>query len=119
MLARIQPGASGLLTDRFRARPYQDKAWARNQQMCRVVECGSPLRSRPAVTGPEVRILPSALTNLEENVYTDNRKESIMAEEVFIKVRLYSYGQSGAGSYLYYGSGLIGVTENRNCQSPG
>ena len=31
-----------------------------------------------------------------------------MAEEVFIKVRLYSYGQSGAGSYLYYGSGLIG-----------
>ena len=85
----------------------------------RVVECGSPLRSRPAVTGPEVRILPSALTNLEEKVYTHNRKESIMAEEVFIKVRLYSYGQSGAGSYLYYGSGLIGVTENRNCQSPG
>lgn len=84
-----------------------------------MVECGSPLRSRPAVTGPEVRILPSALTNLEEKVYTDNRKESIMAEEVFIKVRLYSYGQSGAGSYLYYGSGLIGVTENRNCQSPG
>ena len=106
MLARIQPGASGLLTDRFRARPYRDKVWARNQQRCgRVVECGSPLRSRPAVTGPEVRILPSALTNLEENVYTDNRKESIMAEEVFIKVRLYSYGQSGAGSYLYYGSG--------------
>lgn len=110
MLARIQPGASGLLTDRY----------GRAISRCgRVVECGSPLRSRPAVTGPEVRILPSALINLEENVYTDNRKESIMAEEVFIKVRLYSYGQSGAGSYLYYGSGLIGVTENRNCQSPG
>ena len=84
-----------------------------------MVECGSPLRSRPAVTGPEVRILPSALTNLEEKVYTHNRKESIMAEAVFIKVRLYSYGKSGAGSYSCYGSGRIGVTENRNCQSPG
>ena len=62
---------------------------------------------------------PSALTNLEEKVYTDNRKESIMAEAVFIKVRLYSYGKSGAGSYSCYGSGRIGVTENRNCQSPG
>ena len=29
-----------------------------------------------------------------------------MAEAVFIKVRLYSYGKSGAGSYLYHGSGL-------------
>ncbi|CAM3903418.1 hypothetical protein HMPREF1097_03741 [Enterocloster bolteae 90B8] len=42
-----------------------------------------------------------------------------MAEAVFIKVRLYSYGKSGAGSYSCYGSGRIGVTENRNCQSPG
>ncbi len=28
-----------------------------------------------------------------------------MAEEAFIKTRFYSYGQSGAGSYLYHGSG--------------
>ena len=41
-----------------------------------------------------------------------------MAEEVFIKVRLYSYGQSGAGSYLYYGSGLIGVTETGTAKAP-
>ncbi len=40
-----------------------------------------------------------------------------MAEAVFIKVRLYSYGKSCAGSYSCYGSGRIGVTENRNCQS--
>ena len=32
-----------------------------------------------------------------------------MAEAVFIKVRLYSYGKSGAGSYSCYGSGRIGV----------
>ena len=30
----------------------------------------------------------------------------MMAEEAFIKTRFYSYGQSGAGSYLYHGSGL-------------
>ena len=119
MLARIQPGASGLLTDRFRARPYQDKAWARNQQMWQSGRMRLPAKEQAGSTGPEVRILPSALTNLEEKVYTHNRKESIMAEAVFIKVRLYSYGKSGASSYSCYGSGRIGVTENRNCQSPG
>lgn len=76
----------------------------------REAECGSPLRSWLVKTGPEVRILSSALTKQGKK-----KKGDAMVE---IRNNKMSYGQSGvSSSYLYYCSGRIGVTENRNCQS--
>ena len=85
-----------------------------------------PAKEFVGFSGTKVRILPSALDRYPEVGYTGFRK--YQQEEMIMAVRQFahqsSYGQSGVSMSSYslysscYGSGLFGVTSNRNCQMP-
>lgn len=85
-----------------------------------------PAKEFVGFSGTKVRILPSALDRYPEVGYTGFRK--YQQEEMIMAVRRFahqsSYGQSGVSMSSYslysscYGSGLFGVTSNRNCQMP-
>lgn len=85
-----------------------------------------PAKEFVGFSGTKVRILPSALDRYPEVGYTGFRK--YQQEEMSMTVRRFahqsSYGQSGVSMSSYslysscYGSGLFGVTSNRNCQMP-